>query len=149
MIRHEDRLIADRFVYSTKTWQLIQDLGVKYSTCCVVLTEKLIMVTEGWSQTSRLSIYRWYPESLEYYMQLRGDCSASEVYSYHYVAKIYRHAEDQFFFVMNECRNPQAERSLIRKYGGFSGASKLLRFQLDPTNINASLRFDVTLFVQE
>jgi hypothetical protein len=56
---------------------------------------------------------------------------------------------DEFFFVLNECRNPQAERSLLRKHGGYSGASRLLRFQMDPTNINSSKRFDVELPKQE
>lgn len=86
------------------------------------------MHTEGYTQVARVSIYRWYPENQEYYMQIRGDVSASELYAYHFVAMIFRHQDDEFFFVLNECRNPQAERCLMRKHGGYSGASRLLRF---------------------
>jgi hypothetical protein len=118
-------------------------------TSCAVLSELLLCHTEGNVRLHRLTVNRWYPENQEYYMQVRGDVSDAECFSFHYVDKMIKNTfsrfENEFYFIFEECKNPAAERSFIKKCGGVQNASRVLRYRIDCANIKCSPKFEVKL----
>ena len=146
---HEDRLVCDRYVYSLKDFKLLQDMEIKHLTSAAAMTPLLLIHTEGMARLHRLTVNRWYPENQEYYMQVRGDVVDATCLHFFYVEKMFKNtfisAQNEFFMVLEEMKSAAAERTLMKRGGGISGSSRLMRIQVDCLNIKDSGKFEIKL----
>ena len=156
---HAGNLICDKFVYSMGSWKLLQDLSQVYShqtvvkyrrtTCSVPYSDELLLVTEGYIGKARMQLWRWYEKQQLYYLQVRGEITQSFEYTWFHVKQMYKNLwnprQNEFYFVFEECDIEFAQGALWRKYGGYTGASKLLRIQLNLSDPTKSCRYDVIM----